>query len=196
MNTYSQIGQDLFTLLCHPNPGVFLDIGCNSPSFQSNSRLLLERGWGGTGIDLGDYSAEWRAFPKMEFIQSDILQAFFEVWDEPVHLSIDVDEYSFVALFRVMDAGCRPGSITIEHDAYRFGDCLRGPQRRFLEDLGYVRVASDLHRFEDWWADPFSLDADGLAAKLKPIDGRNDPRKIKNHLLDLVLNVNMEAPNA
>lgn len=196
--TYSQIGQDLFALLCHPEPAVFLDIGCNSPDFQSNSRLLLELGWKGAGIDMDDHAAEWAAVsPSMLFVQADVTAPDFtliSMAEKPLeHLSVDVDEYSFVAILRLVQWGCRPQSITIEHDAYRFGDCLRGPQRKLLEKLGYVRVASDLHCFEDWWLDPRHPRFDEIAAKLKPIDGCVDAEKIKAHMLSLA-NVGAVTP--
>jgi hypothetical protein len=45
--------------------------------------------------------------------------------------------------------------ITIEHDAYRFGDIYRNLEREFLEQRGYrlmVRNILDwVGQFEDWW---------------------------------------------
>ena len=53
---------------------------------------------------------------------------------------------------------CKFRVITIEHDAYRFGDTYRIPEREFLYKHGYILVTSNVnsngHVYEDWWVHP------------------------------------------
>jgi hypothetical protein len=47
--------------------------------------------------------------------------------------------------------------LTVEHDAYRFGDGPRNAMRERLRGLGYDLLCPDVRHewnaFEDWWID-------------------------------------------
>jgi hypothetical protein len=48
--------------------------------------------------------------------------------------------------------------ITIEHDAYRYGNIYRDKEREILTALGYYLLCADVSdhgfEFEDWWIHP------------------------------------------
>lgn len=150
--TYSQAGQDVFVRKLIPRIGTFLDIGCGDYQY-SNTLALEQDGWSGTLLDVGDGAGKDRLNP---FIRDD---AKTHKWDLPPmidYLSLDVDESTLEALKNLPLKSTRFKVITIEHDAYRFGDTLRGPQRKILKELGYTLVCGDVSNptpFEDWWVD-------------------------------------------
>ena len=56
--------------IAHKEPGIYVDIGCNRPSFISNTYMFYCLGWSGLGIDADDFASEWSlARPKDIFEQ-------------------------------------------------------------------------------------------------------------------------------
>lgn len=156
--SYSQSRQDDFAVLVNPEPGVFLDIGCSDPAFQSNIRLLLEKGWSGGGIDSQNFSAQWARHKSFKFAQGDATNFSFSAIlsdKELDYVSLDVDSNSFLALVNLFGQGYRPKCLTVEHDSYRLGDGMKLNERAFLESNGYVAVLKDVSHqrcpYEDWW---------------------------------------------
>jgi hypothetical protein len=175
----SQCDQDEFVdlVLDQKRGGVFVDIGCGDPVIHSNTCFLeKERGWRGVAIDKVDFrqSRDWELhrpltafYPKdvTTFRRKDLGAALSKGHHitSVDYLSIDCDEHSLAALkvFPFLDYPFfkyLPSVITIEHDAYRFGDTLREPQRKLLKGLGYLLVCADVvccyGPFEDWWMSP------------------------------------------
>lgn len=193
MQFYSLERQDEFAwaLLNNIKSGFFIDIGCHAPFHSSNTYVFeKELGWQGIGVDISDRSAweekwNWEARQKTKFIQLDAtnpaLTRRLMEYDVPKlvdYLSIDVDNgpnnFSFIALKRVIDANIRFKVLTIEHESYRVGpDMVRNPSRNVLLSMGYSMLFSDVilvdkvaspniiaGSFEDWWIDPSFFDED------------------------------------
>lgn len=162
-------GQDKFAyqILGQPPYGTFLDIGCNNPFIDNNSIFFEEIGWDGYCIDNAwcDYSSR-----KSTFVLADATTLDYKTLDLPPvidYVSIDVDECSTQALVQFLRSGYTARVITIEHDAYRFDDELRMPQRLLLRQAGYSLLYGNvcfsvrrqdgtvqLNAFEDWWVSP------------------------------------------
>ena len=157
MTTNSQSGQDIFVrlILGENKPRTFLDIGC-SEDHWSNTLLLEREGWTGTLIDMDPTAGRNRKNPV---IHGDATQHNWTLPPYVDYLSLDIDADTVKALNNLPLATTRFGVITIEHDAYRFGDTLRIPERAILRGLGYVLICADVcnpepHAFEDWWVSP------------------------------------------
>lgn len=159
MNYYSQAGQDRFVhaLLIDGlgiKQGTFLDIGCAGLEW-SNSRMLEELGWTGWLID-----CQQQAERRNPFICGDATRIDYSFLpQEADYLSLDVDDCSLKALEQVLKSGTKFKVITIEHDAWRFGDTQRMPMREILRKAGYDLVCADVScedgfPFEDWHVSP------------------------------------------
>jgi hypothetical protein len=157
MKSYSQAGQDVFVRLIYgPDfKGTFLDIGC-AGDLYSNTKALEEEGWTGTLVDIDPYAGHGRKEP---FICGDATKCVFNFLSKRIdYLSLDVDENSLAALKNLPLDTTRFSVITIEHDAYRFGDKLWPGEREILKAKGYSLVCQDVcgapgAPFEDWWVD-------------------------------------------
>jgi hypothetical protein len=162
---YSGGQQDVFVLsVLGTDEGTFVDIGCKEPVNHSNTALLEKYGWKGIGIDINDYSSQWKnERPNSKFICSDALildyKNIFEENNLPkliTYLSLDLDGrgIAFSTLKKVMETGYEFKILTIEHDAYSGNsesDMI--PQRNLLESMGYVLVRK-CDVIEDFWINP------------------------------------------
>jgi len=171
MNWYSQAGQDRFVHTIHGNtPGTFLDVGCHDPVHISNTYAIEQLGWRGLLIDiaseLGPRIAEKRTSP---FLCADATTidwtATIRDYTLPKtidYLSFDLDEAGASAFARMPWETLRFRILTVEHDAYRFGDGTRQAMRATLRSHGYdllcYDVCNDGVEFEDWWVDPGLVD--------------------------------------
>lgn len=156
MKTYSQSGQDLFAkfVCAGASQPRFIDIGCSSPDWQSNSKLLLEDGWKGVGVDAQNWSEQWARYPAMKFIHGDARAVNWE--DQRVnYLSCDVDANTLAAMENLFRCGVMFTCATVEHDAYRFGDGPREALRALMQSRGYEAALLDVSHngspYEDWW---------------------------------------------
>lgn len=165
MKFNSQAGQDRFVYEILNKDGVmpqgtFLDIGC-AGTHWSNSLLFEELGWKGWLIDC--HQQEPR---KSQFICGDATQIDYSFLPAFVdYLSLDVDEASLPTLKQLLKTNTRFGIITIEHDAWRFGDTQRTPMRELLRAQGYDLVCADVScqegsPFEDWHTNPDHVPAE------------------------------------
>jgi hypothetical protein len=161
MNSYSQAGQDRFvyevlikTGVLQHAMGTFIDIGCAGNEL-SNTRALEEMGWLGLLVDIAP-QPETTKRPS-RFMQADATKADLMIrWSTVDYLSLDVDEATLDALKNLPLDKVRFRVITIEHDAYRFGDKLRPFEREILTKAGYKLICADVCNpvpFEDWWVD-------------------------------------------
>jgi hypothetical protein len=169
MGKYSQVGQDQFVLsFFNKNyKGTFLDVGCWMPDEINNTLRLEENEWYGISIDITNMSKEWK-IRKTPFICMNALKCdykkLFEKYSMPKvidYLSLDVEGNGdrFNALVSVLKSEYEFKIITIEHDAYRGYDLTeRQPQRKFLSDMGYFLLCSNVlcsgNPMEDWWINP------------------------------------------
>ena len=159
--SYSQAGQDQFVYdLLGPN-GTFLDIGASHPTEMSNTYGLELMGWRGICVEiehsLCELLRQHRA-PITKIEEADATKISYIGLTDMDYLSLDVDERTLEVLTRLPLATARFKVITIEHDAYRFGDTLCIPEREILTKAGYVLVRPDVANaatptmaFEDWW---------------------------------------------
>lgn len=160
--------QDVFALMCNNfKPGVFVDVGCSTPENVSNVVLLLNNKYYGLGFDMDSSANEkWKNFEKMKFINIDITKNI-DILKEEIsklpeiidYLNIDLDGQPSVTVlenlnFKFNKFKC----ITIEHDAYRFGDIYKGAQRDILLKEGYEVVITTAA--EDWYVYPSLIEKD------------------------------------
>lgn len=159
MKTYSQSKQDIFAQIVNPTPGIFVDIGCSIPSFQSNTKALLERGWKGFCVDIEPRHEEWKEFPNARFFQADARtfdwSAILPVFTFVDYASVDVDILTYNALENLIKCGCMMRCATVEHDSYRFGEMMQHLQQELMKRNHYIMVAEDISSngccYEDWY---------------------------------------------
>lgn len=182
---YSQAWQDEFinNILNFKQNGYFLDIGSTDGINQSNSYFFeKEMGWKGVCVERSvGYTEHYKNNRKCLFLNEDALQINYDdvfvarAYPEKIdYLSVDIDENSAKVLEKLPLHKYRFKTITIEHDAYRFGDSLRNDERNILEKNGYIRLFTNVLvplgcgmgpnlPFEDWWIDPSSFKVDKLS---------------------------------
>jgi hypothetical protein len=165
----SQNYQDVFALLVAglKSNGNFIDIGCSVPNHCSNVLLLLNSGWKGLGFDLNpNITVAWQKYPGIQthcfnvVDQWDSVNSKIEEMPSIVdYLNIDVDGYPTQHVIERINLETRKyRCITIEHDAYRFGDVYKDAQRNVLLRQGYEIVITSAA--EDWYVYPELLDTD------------------------------------
>lgn len=164
--TFSQSRQDLFVLnvLNFKRDGTYLEIGCSHPIDINNTYLLeKEYNWTGISIDIDQkHESTWKKCRTNPIIIHDALTFDYNSMpsNEGVvdYLSLDIDEYYVDVLKRIPFDKYTFRVITIEHDAYIYGDKYRVPERDFLHEFGYILVASNVKShgcvYEDWWVHP------------------------------------------
>lgn len=183
---YSQASQDRFVyeLLYHISGkqgfGYYLEIGAGHPQRINNTYYLEKNcGWRGVSLDISKGLIPlWAAQRKNTFLCGDATEVDYSAILEPFpheidYLSLDIDgEYDHVLskipldryIFKV---------ITIEHDAYRYGDQYRTRERELLTSHGYYLLCPDVsyneNAFEDWWIYPDAFPA-RIVNRLKSMD--------------------------
>lgn len=175
--SHSQAGQDLWVweMLEHKADGFYVDIGCDHPSFHSNTRALEDLGWNGLLVDIvGGCEKRKGVFVKCDATSpSDRLRLHYASLASVVdYLSCDTDAATLDTLKALPFSRVAFRVMTIEHDSY-----LRGPQQRqeirsMLQNLGYKIVCADVHfdwpqgersPVEDFWAHPDLVSQDQIS---------------------------------
>lgn len=187
---YSQAWQDEFVanLLNFKKNGYFIDIGSSDGINQSNSNFFeKELGWQGICVERGvGYTEHYKNHRSCIFLNEDATEIDYRsILDDQKYplridyLSLDVDESSALSLKKLPLDKYRFSVITIEHDAYRFGNKLKDEERSILKSHNYISLFSDVLvplgcgmgpnlPFEDWWIDPITFNLvklNQLAAK-------------------------------
>lgn len=172
ITSHSQNYQDAFALLCsdYKRHGTFLDIGCSTPEHCSNVVTLIGQGWTGLGFDLKHNLKEaWKAYDKnITVAQVDVIGGIGRINEALVsmpavidYLNIDVDGYPCQYAIENLDHTNHVfRCITIEHDAYRFGNEFRDAQRKCLLDKGYEIAVTTAA--EDWYVHSVDVSEDAL----------------------------------
>lgn len=141
--------------------GNFIDIGCSIPNHCSNVVLLLNHKWSGLGFDLNpNIETEWKEYENMHVYCLNVVdqweQVSYKIDEMPDvvdYLNIDVDGYPTQHVIERINLKNRKyRCITIEHDAYRFGDIYKTAQRNVLLNNGYEIVITTAA--EDWYVYP------------------------------------------
>jgi len=184
MTYWSQANQDRFinNLLNFKQNGYFIDIGSTDGMNQSNSYFLeSEMNWSGICVERGvGYTEHYQKNRKCLFLNEDALEIDYRTilnnlnFPKQIdYLSVDVDENSSKALSKLPLDEFRFSVITIETDAYRFGDTLRNEELECLNHYGYyclfpkvlVPIGCGMGPnliFEDWYIDPTMFDINKL----------------------------------
>lgn len=179
--SHSQAGQDRFALEMIGGRGTFVDIGASEPVRLSNTFGLEQMGWSGLLVENDQVLVQrlrWERTGRV--LEADATKVD---WDRELpgsiledYLSLDVDEGSPEALERVLSGGPRFRCMTVEHDAYRFGDGWRVAMCEMLTRHGYEVLCSEvMHErmaFELWAVAPELVDMEkaGRFRRLGPVD--------------------------
>lgn len=185
---YSQSWQDFFVLTMHNgSAGCFLELGASNAEYMNNTLLLEQFGWHGISIDFrAELADEWaRLRPGSDFRLCNALEVDFEdllsgMPGQIDYLQVDLDSTaSLQALSRLPHRKYRFSLITFETDLFDNNQQLQIDSRKYLEDLGYELLISNVavknyatntwEPFEDWYVDPGVINSD-LIKKFKQTD--------------------------
>jgi SAM-dependent methyltransferase len=181
MKSYSQIGQDLFTLeLFGPN-GTFLDFGCGNGIDKpcgNNTFLLEQNGWTGISVDIDaaaihEFNQNRKTLSFAVDLTTDLpnklklmhCPKLFDYW------SFDVDEATDSVLDHFPFEDYEFKFISFEHNQYHAG--YKGLKERSLElfeSKGYkILVENVMFRawsVEDWYINPKYINIPKLGANI------------------------------
>ena len=184
---YSDAKQDQFAanILKFKRDGYCVDIGSCHSVISNNSYYFQGLNWTSISIEIErgeteSYSTRTNGVHLNKNALEVNYKETFEEYEFPKsidYLSLDIDTLSLDVLKILPLDEYRFKVITIEHDAYVFGDEYRDPQRNILTSHGYLLVCSNVYveqpgyegkecPFEDWWIDPSEFDSD-LIEKIK-----------------------------
>lgn len=163
---YSFESQDRFAHKLIGNQGYFLDIGCGEPILHNNTYALEKLGWDGLLLDKSDFNCRHERSSK--FFRVDVVSnAFVDILSKEIpvqvidYISIDVDEFSVIALEQILSLSKLFKVITFEHDFYMVKEERRAPSRKLLKNAGYFLLFEDVlglrtngQPWEDWWIHP------------------------------------------
>lgn len=171
----SDAKQDQFAanMLGFKKNGFYLDIGSCHSMVSNNTFFFLSLDWTGICVEINpEFNKSYNNRRDCNYLNQDATQidykSVFEQNNFPKvidYLSLDVDTLSLTVLDKLPLDEYRFRVITIEHDAYLYGDEYRAKQREILEKNGYLLICSNVFvqqygwtrpdcAFEDWWIDP------------------------------------------
>ena len=184
---YSDAKQDQFAanILKFKRDGYCVDIGSSNSVISNNTYYFQGLNWTSISVEIEQgYNESYSTRTNGVHLNKNALEVnykeTFEEYEFPKsidYLSLDIDTLSLDVLKILPLDEYRFKVITIEHDAYVFGDEYRDPQRNILTSHGYLLVCSNVYveqpgyegkecPFEDWWIDPSEFDSD-LIEKIK-----------------------------
>ena len=176
---YSDALQDMFVLnmFNFKKDGYFVDVGSHNPILSNNTYALEENGWNGICIEIENrFNQDYQDKRKATLVNQDATTIsyidLFKSENSPRqidYLSLDIDALSIDVLKILPLDEYEFKVITIEHDAYLFGNKYRKPQRKLLESKGYELLCANVFveqenfkrkrcAFEDWWIKPEFFD--------------------------------------
>jgi len=178
---YSDAKQDQFAanILKFKKDGYCVDIGSCHSIISNNTYYFQGLDWTSISVEIErGYNASYSTRTNGVHLNKNALEVnykeTFEEYEFPKsidYLSLDVDSLSLDVLKILPLDEYRFKVITIEHDAYVFGDEYREQQRNLLNSYGYLLLCSNVYveqpgyegkecPFEDWWIDPSEFDSD------------------------------------
>ena len=150
---FGQLDQDLIILayLNGKKNGTFIDIGCGSPCYLSNTaRLEKEYGWTGVAIDIKKENDcwTWNDRPNTTMITCDATKLDYQELFNKYFTGIDIDFLSLdleppVLTFDVLKilpwSEWKPKVVAYESDSYRDNGCLQRDieAQNFMRNMGY-----------------------------------------------------------
>jgi hypothetical protein len=183
---YSDCRQDEFAanILGFKKDGFYIDIGAAGPVSSNNSYLFERLGWKGLCVESNPhYFPQWGVRNAL-FLGEDALKIDYKkVFEENGfpqdidYASIDIDTLSYDALLSLPLEDYKFKVITIEHDAYLYGDKYKSKQKELLLSKGYELLCENVYvemaghgrpesSFEDWYVYPSFFSKD-LISKIK-----------------------------
>lgn len=186
MDFYSQASQDKFVanILNFKRNGYCVDIGSCHSVITNNTFFFQDFDWFSLSVELDSslndsYSTRNNGLHLNDnALHINYEQVFNECQFPDVidYLSLDVDTNSTDVLKILPFDRYKFKVITIEHDAYLYGDTYRFNQREILSNKGYELLCSNVlvpgkedpkfyttkSPFEDWWVYPDEFDNDFL----------------------------------
>lgn len=165
---HAQAGQDRFAYEASGkiNNGKFVDIGCDHPSFHSNTFALETLGWNGLMVDIhsGCESRQGTFIVSDAANPTDSLKIQYSQLPPVVdYLSLDCDDATMGAFNWLPWDRVTFRAITLETDVYKNGPDVRDKTRTMLRAIGYHLLCADvvvewpkgtMVPFEDWWIFP------------------------------------------
>jgi hypothetical protein len=172
---YSDAKQDQFAanILEFKQNGYYLDIGSCNSIVSNNTFFFQNLNWKGICVEIeSSYNESYSTRKDCIYLNSDATklnykELFLENNFPSIidYLSLDIDTLSLTVLKNLPFADYKFRVITIEHDAYLYGDKYRKQQREILTDNGYELICSNVYvqqpgfnkpecAFEDWWVYP------------------------------------------
>jgi hypothetical protein len=160
-------------LLVFKKNGFYLDIGSCHSMVSNNTFFFQSLDWIGICVEINpEFNKSYNNRRDCNYLNQDATnidyKSVFEQNNFPKeieYLSLDVDTLSLTVLDKLPLDEYRFRVITIEHDAYLYGDVYRSKQREILEKNGYLLICSNVFvqqhgwtkpdcAFEDWWICP------------------------------------------
>lgn len=172
LNSYSQVGQDLFVIEKTKNlkNGLYVDIAAGHPTHINNTFLLeKDYGWNGISIELdGCWNEEWKKRKSIFLNINAFSLDYNSVFDNFLnkhniknkhfnYLSLDLEppELTNKLLHFLPLQSYTFDVITYEHDSYRVGDKFKNDAKEYLQSLGYILEKENIecqnNIFEDWY---------------------------------------------
>lgn len=169
---YSDAKQDQFAanILQFKQNGYYLDIGSCNSMISNNTYFFQNLNWKGICVEIeSSYNESYNNRKDCIYINDDATKLDYkQILDENKfpktidYLSLDIDTLSLVVLKKLPFEDYKFSVITIEHDAYLYGDKYQKEQRKILADNGYELICSNVFvqqpgfdkpecPFEDWW---------------------------------------------
>lgn len=179
MQFYSDAKQDQFVanFLKFKRDGYCVDIGSCHSIISNNTYYFQRLNWRSISVEIeqsynSSYSTRTNGVHlNKNAVEIDYEKVFKECnFPENIdYLSLDIDTASLDVLRILPLDKYRFRVITIEHDAYLYGDKYRERQRSILNSYGYLLLCSNVYveqsgyegkecPFEDWWIDPLEFD--------------------------------------
>ena len=174
LNFRSDARQDQFAsiIVGDKSGGFYIDIGSHHSERSNNTYYFSKLGWRGICVEIDKaHESSYSSRNGCSLIIGDATKVSYKELLErssaPVsvdYMSLDIDSASLEVLRIFPFKSFLPKVITIEHDAYIYGDEYREPQRKILEQSGYILLASNVFveqsgyegkecPFEDWWVE-------------------------------------------
>lgn len=180
---YSDAKQDQFAanILGFKKNGYYVDIGSCHSIISNNTYFFQNLNWNGMCVEIeSSYNESYSTRKNCMYLNQDATKLdyknLFEYNNFPSiidYLSLDVDTLSLSVLKNLLFLNYKFRVITIEHDAYLYGDKYQAPQRDLLRSDGYRLLCSNVFvqqpgfdrpncSFEDWWVYPNEFDSNIL----------------------------------
>jgi hypothetical protein len=183
---FSDAKQDEFVarLLNFSENGFYIDIGSCGAVESNNTYFFESLMWNGICIELDKRYNDTYLNRKCKYINLNALTINYKMLFEELtvpkeidYLSLDIDTESVRILDLLPLDQYKFKIITIEHDAYLYGDVYKIEQNKILSSFGYIKLFEDVFvqqsgfnkincPFEDWWVHP-SFFSSGLINNLK-----------------------------